>query len=563
MVDASAAMAAAAAEMAKLRHSYLDHLPTEINEMAALADSLDGTEADRVHLDALHQRLHKLAGSGGTFGLTTLSERARGLEQQVMEYLDGSLAGMNAEWRSRFSTDIADLRSTLMDVSTSVTSNQANVGSRHKAGQAIHLWLVEDDEMLGRELERQLKPFGFETRLFNRISAAEAAAREAQPDILIMDVLFSQERENATDVMTQRPHLRALGCPLIFISLQGEFDSRVRAVRLGAEGYLLKPLDVPRLVERVEYLIAKRQAPPQRVLVVDDDVDLSEHYRLVLTGAGMEAETLNQPKDIIERVAAFRPELVLMDMHMPGYSGADVAGVIRQHDNWISLPIVYLSAETDFDKQVQALGQGADDFLTKPMSDAHLIAAVTVRIERARQLADLISKDSLTGLLKHACIKEGADVEVLRAHRLDKPATLAMVDIDFFKKVNDTYGHAVGDLVIKSLATLLRQRLRQSDLIGRYGGEEFVAVLPECDLESAHLILEDIRSRFESLDFNHEGTRFQCTLSAGLACTSQHPELNADELLNAADQALYVAKHSGRNQVQLEPASGSDPAPPK
>ncbi len=292
------------------------------------------------------------------------------------------------------------------------------------------------------------------------------------------------------------------------------------------------------------------------MLIVDDDVNLSEHYRLALAGAGMEAETLNQPEDLIERVAAFRPELVLMDMHMPDYSGADLAGVIRQHDNWISLPIVYLSAEMDFDKQVQALGQGADDFLTKPISDAHLIAAVTVRVERARQLADQITKDSLTGLLKHASIKEAADIEVLRAHRMHKPASLAMVDIDFFKKVNDTHGHAVGDLVIKSLATLLRQRLRQSDLIGRYGGEEFVAVLPECDLESARLIMDDVRERFANLQFNHEGTTFGCTLSVGLVCTSQYPLQNSGQLLVAADQALYAAKHGGRNQVCLDPAPG-------
>lgn len=556
MADTRATKEAVAAEMAWLRSAYLDRLPTEIQELTVLADGLGGNEADRAQLEDLYQRLHKLAGSGGTFGLAALSTRARSLEQQIKNRLAESLDGMSAELRDELSADIAALRSTLTEVTTSVTVPRNNDGATHPEDKAIQLWLVEDDEMLDRELERQLKPFGFEIRLFNRISAAEAAAQAEQPDILIMDVLFSEEQENATEVMALRPHLRSLGCPLIFISSHGGFRSRVRAARLGAEGYLLKPLDVPRLVERVEHIMAKRHAPPQRVLIVDDDVDLSEHYRLALTGAGMEAETLNQPEDIIERVAAFHPELVLMDMHMPDYSGADLAGVIRQHDNWISLPIVYLSAEMDFDKQVQALGQGADDFLTKPIADAHLIAAVTVRVERARQLADQITKDSLTGLLKHASIKEAADIEVLRAHRMHKPASLAMVDIDFFKKVNDTHGHAVGDLVIKSLATLLRQRLRQSDLIGRYGGEEFVAVLPECDLESARLIMDDVRERFANLQFNHEGTIFGCTLSVGLVCTSQYPLQNSGQLLIAADQALYAAKHGGRNQVCLDPAPG-------
>ena len=551
MVDASAAMAAVANEMAKLRNTYLARLPAELDELVALAARLTGSETDRASLDELHHRLHKLAGSGGTFGLKLLSERARSLEQQAKAWLAESTIHVDEASRQRFVADVAALSNTLAEAQTTMSSTVAETVRQPEGGAQLSVWLVEDDLLLGRELVRLLEPFGYEVKLFTQISDAEAAAQINQPDILIMDVLFSQQGENATEVLALRPSLRALGCPLIFMSSQGDFETRVRAARLGAEGYLLKPLDVPRLVDRMEKVLGARRAPAQRVLIVDDDVSLSAHYRLVLLGAGMEVDVLNQPEDIIEHLSAFRPELVLMDMHMPGYSGPDLAGVIRQHDNWISLPIVYLSAETDFDKQLQALGRGADDFLTKPISDAQLIASVRVRVERARQLADQISKDSLTGLLKHASIKEAAQVEVLRSRRSGKPVTLAMVDIDHFKKVNDTYGHAVGDLVIKSIATLLRQRLRQSDIIGRYGGEEFVAVLPECDIESARLVLEDVRTRFAALRFTHEGKNFDCTLSAGLACSSEHPEFHAPELLILADQALYGAKRGGRNQVNL------------
>lgn len=554
MVDAEAAIAA---ELKKLRNTYLDRLPTEIGELKMLAENLTGSEAERAQLEELFQRLHKLAGSGGTFGLPILSTRSRSLEQQAQAWLAGSLDEVRVESLRDFAASVAALLNTLSEVQSTVTSSAlSGVDMRPDAEMALQVWLVEDDILLGKELTRLLEPFGFEVRLFTQISEAEsaAAAKMEQPDILIMDVLFAQEKENATEVLTNRPVLVALGCPLIFVSSQGGFQSRVRAARLGAEGYLLKPLDVPRLVERLEHIVEKRRASPQRVLIVDDDVSLAEHFRLVLRGAGMEVEVLNQPAEIIERVAAFRPELVLMDMHMPDYSGSDLAGVIRQHDNWISLPIVYLSSETDFDKQVLALGHGADDFLTKPIPDTQLVAAVRVRVDRARQLADQITKDGLTGLLKHAIIKEAAEVEVLRSRRTESAVTFAMLDIDHFKTVNDTYGHAVGDLVIKSIATLLRQRLRKSDLIGRYGGEEFVAVLPECDIEFARRILEDIRTRFAALQFSHEGAMFNCTLSAGLACSSESPDSSSAELLILADQALYVAKRGGRNRVELSPS---------
>jgi len=158
-------------------------------------------------------------------------------------------------------------------------------------------------------------------------------------------------------------------------------------------------------------------------------------------------------------------------------------------------------------------------------------------------------KDSLTGLLKHSSIKEAVEQEVLRAQRSGRPVTLAMLDIDHFKAVNDTYGHGMGDVVISSLAMLLRQRLRQSDIVGRYGGEEFVAILLECDIEHGRELLDDIRQRFASLSFGHLGRDFHCTVSAGIASTLQFKGSNGAALLAAADAALYVAKRAGRNQV--------------
>ena len=549
MADPKAAMDAIAEGMTQLHNAYLERLPAELDALKHLAAALTGSNEDRANLEDLHLRLHKLAGSGGTFGLSALSEQSRSLELQAKRWLDNPAHKTDMSSRLAFSERVAALDTTLDKVEPAVSS--ALHAAPLESGRTTKIWLVEDDLLLGQELVRLLEPFSYDVRLFTRIQDAETAALSERPDILIMDVLFPEEGENATEVLTLRPALQALGCPIVFMSSQGDFESRVRAARLGAEGYFLKPLDVPNLVARIEYIFEQRHAPPQRVLIVDDDVTLAEHYRLALLGAGMEADLLSRPEEIIERLTTFHPELVLMDMHMPNYSGPDLAGVIRQHDKWIGLPIVYLSAESDFDKQLQALGKGADDFLTKPISDAQLIAAVRVRVDRARQLTDQITRDSLTGLLKHASIKESAETEILRSRRNNKPVALAMLDIDHFKSVNDTHGHATGDVVIKSIATLLRQRMRQSDIVGRYGGEEFVIVLPECNIESARLILEDVRARFAALQFSHEGQTFNCTLSAGLACSEQYPDMNAAELLVIADQALYAAKRGGRDQIRI------------
>jgi diguanylate cyclase (GGDEF)-like protein len=198
---------------------------------------------------------------------------------------------------------------------------------------------------------------------------------------------------------------------------------------------------------------------------------------------------------------------------------------------------------------MNALIKAGDDFLTKPISDNALIAAVFSRAQRARLLSNALSRDSLTGLLKHGDIKEQVGIELERAQRSGKPASVAMLDIDFFKKVNDSYGHAAGDNVIRALANLLRQRLRRVDSLGRYGGEEFLVVLPDCPAEQARRILDEIRQRFAELHFMAGEQQFSATLSAGIACTSDD-SAQANDLLERADRALYAAKHGGRNQVR-------------
>lgn len=543
--------AAVAAQLTQLRNDYLTRLPTELAALKELGAGLCGSKADRASLDELHHRLHKLAGSGGTFGMAALSAGARMLEQRVKGWLVGTLDVLdNSRTREAFSADLAALCETISGVQAPLIGVTQTSRDWEAPSESIQVWLVENDVLNGEKLARQLSAFNYMVRLFTQIDDAERAALTESPDMLLIDVKFEKEGENRTEVFALPPNLRALRCPLLFITTYDDFLSRVRAAQLGALGYFLKPLDITRLVSRMSRIFEQKRAPSQRVLIVDDDSGLAAHYRLTLLGAGMEADVLQQPTAILEKIAAFRPELVLMDVHMPGFSGPDLAGVIRQHDNWSTLPIVYLSAETDLDLQIKAMGCGADDFLTKPISDAQLVAAVRVRVERARQLAEQISRDSLTGLLKHASIKESVAIEVTRARRNGKPVSLAMLDIDYFKLVNDTYGHAVGDVVISSVAMLLRQRLRESDIIGRYGGEEFVAVLPECDAAQAHLLMEDIRQRFSALRFSHEGRDFRCTLSVGLACSAVYLESDGATLLIAADEALYVAKRGGRNQVR-------------
>jgi len=234
----------------------------------------------------------------------------------------------------------------------------------------------------------------------------------------------------------------------------------------------------------------------------------------------------------------------LMDMYMPGCNGMELAKVIRQQREYINLPIIYLSGEEDRERQLAAMAEGGDDFLTKPVDPGHLLTTLRNRVSRARQLQNLIACDSLTGLLNHTHLL-GALQDAMRTNS-DVPISFVMVDIDHFKQVNDRHGHPVGDLVIRNLSLFLRQSLRKSDPIGRYGGEEFAIILLDATAQQARQIMDDIRLNFANLI--HDGQSLKVTFSCGVAEWSGQ---SISELVAASDQALYCAKRNGRNQVQL------------
>ena len=546
-----------AAQLSALREHYAKQIEGTLEK---LASRVSGREAGRVHremLVELHADLHKLAGSGGTFGFSELSRQARLLEATAKAWLDGSIVPELVPWEA-WKTDLLRLRRTLEvpDVKAEATAPVPRPESEQE--KPIRVVLIEDDEAAGAELSKGLSQFGYEVIHYTNFAEAEITILADPPDVLVADIiLLTQVSVEGTDAATLLYDRMGYLLPTIFITSRADFSARLAAAKAGGSACLSKPVDIPVLARCITMLQQEREFEPYRVLIVDDDEGLAEHYRLTLMSAGMLAEKVCRPKEVLAALQKFHPDILLIDLYMPECTGAQLARAIRYEDMWLSTPIIYLSAEDDLDEQVKALDiGGGDDFLTKPIVDQKLVAVVRTRAARARKVDELMSKDSLTGLLKHSSIKERIEQEFERARRHGKIMSMAMVDMDHFKRVNDTWGHPMGDQVIKTLAHLLRQRLRRQDSIGRYGGEEFAVVLPECDAADAMKLLDDVRLRFGDIRFVHNGQSFTVTLSAGVADSEQCAD--AQSLLAAADAALYVAKNDGRNQVcRFEDVAGS------
>jgi diguanylate cyclase (GGDEF)-like protein len=298
---------------------------------------------------------------------------------------------------------------------------------------------------------------------------------------------------------------------------------------------------------RIVKLCGTEEEPPYRVLVVEDSKTASTLIQRTLKYSGVESMAISQPQEVLTALVKFQPDLVLMDMYMPGCTGVEVTRVIRQHEEFLSTPVVYLSADTSIALQVDALRLGGDHFLTKPFNPVILNAVVKSKIDRYRLLRRSMFLDSLTGLLNHITSKQRVDSAVNAALVDRTPLCVAMIDIDHFKKVNDTYGHPMGDQVIRSMAWLLKQRVRKTDAVGRYGGEEFLVILPQAEAVRARQLLDRIRMDFSQFHHPVKGGSFACTFSCGIAQLA--PGVSAPALIKQADEALYRAKHQGRNQI--------------
>jgi len=409
-------------------------------------------------------------------------------------------------------------------------------------GKPIFLWPASSVDL--QEAAVQLGYYGYVAELFDS-PAALLAAEARNPTGALVDcggtACLSEANQKALTELSSR-------VPLACMSSSGSIDARLGAVRMGCQAYFTRPLDMANLLDTLDRLTAPPQAEAGKVLIVDDSPALAAFYAAHLNEAGFVTQVVNDPLKTLEALNEHPPELILLDMNMPGASGEEIAKVIRQQEAYLSIPIVFLSAESDVGRQREAMSLGGDEFLHKPIEPEHLISAVKSRVIRYRSLRALMVRDSLTGLLNHTSFKERLRAETARTKRQGKPLSVALLDIDLFKKVNDTYGHPAGDRVIKSLSRLLKQRLRGADVIGRYGGEEFAVALPDTPIEGALRVLDNIRESFAAI-VQHAGEKtFQVSLSAGVAAYGT--DSNGESLIQAADEALYVAKHEGRNQVK-------------
>ncbi len=305
-----------------------------------------------------------------------------------------------------------------------------------------------------------------------------------------------------------------------------------------------------------------------KLMVVGDDPVARRWVAEMLETAGYRIVECEDGQKALALILDEKPDLLLMDVEMPGMGGHQVCRIIKGNKSFGFVPVILMTARDDVQTKVEGLEMGADDYLIKPLNPLELEARVKSMLrlkvlqdelvsanEKLRavneHLQELSTTDPLMGIFNRMYFNKRIGYEFQRAERYRNPLALLMLDLDHFKRVNDNYGHPIGDQVLKKIADLLMENVRQVDIVARYGGEEIVIALPETDSKQALVVAERIRSEVEKTKVEHDGTSVKVTVSIGLSVVPDDAIETVEDLLKASDDALYDAKKAGRNCIRI------------
>lgn len=299
------------------------------------------------------------------------------------------------------------------------------------------------------------------------------------------------------------------------------------------------------------------------ILVIDDSKGVRQQILDVLQKTSL-FQKYHEAGSVIEafKIVLNQPvDVILCDLEMPGMDGFKFLNMVSAREDLRDIPVIMITGRTDSETKIRGLEQGASDYVTKPFEPGELVARVKVQL-KIKTLQDSLKKsnlellqlsntDPLTHLCNRRCLMETLEKELKRSARSHSPLSLIMVDIDHFKRVNDTFGHQQGDVVLVEMSKVLLEHLREYDMAARFGGEEFSLVLPETELLPAVQVAERLRHSATQLSFAPPLQDLKLTISLGVATFPNGKVRGVDDLIREADEALYQAKRQGRNQVQV------------
>lgn len=533
----------------QLKTQYMQRSAEKLELIIELLRGLAKNPNDVNSLRDLMRHFHWLAGSGGIYGFAQITKLGTHGERLC--------EGLLAEERKLTSEDWQRLKALVDSVSAALAEGddqritmqkQMNPAKASKQVSA-DVVVVEADQSSSVLLARLLDEQNLTMRSVTTAAEAFTIVEQHMPAGII--VILPLADSSGYELVDKIRAMEGGDAPAILvISNQAGFLDKVQAIHCGADSYFDVPVDWETLMHRLHHLLDRNKPNMYRILSVEDDPDQANFIRSVLESAGYKVQMLDDPKFFEEALLAVQPDLVLLDIMLPGITGFELARYLRADDRYVTLPILFLSTQNALDAHIESAKCGADDHLIKPIAPQLLLSAVASRLERSRFIKTLLHRDGLTKLLMHGSFMEEAQSVVHQCKRdEEKLACLFIVDLDNFKEINAKHGYYTGDRVLTCLATLMKQRIRQSDKVGRYAGEELIGIVEDLEEYDAIKLATRLLEDFARIEHKApDGTTFRVTLSAGL-CMFEKGVMDLDRWIRLTEQSVLAAKAAGRNCV--------------
>ncbi|MBF0429979.1 MAG: response regulator [Fibrobacteria bacterium] len=544
-----------------LRKEYVKTLYNKLSKLEKLITRLQSTpNPDTIR--SLKDDIHLLAGSAGSYGFHDVSRIARELESRLKLFSESgklipqpwldSLTGYYLKIKNAFQIDSDEehVNTTLSkDREPGITTTQSQ---KDWGTQNYQVLIIDDDSTLINNLSEVGEKAGITIRCESNIETAVnlVSNPDTKPDIMIVDKNFPDSSVTGFELIKlfRNSHALENHTMMALTSSDRSMENRIEAVRYGIDLFIEKPFSFNKVVEDLKIALDNEDKKKFQIILVDGDRSLGGLLKEMLKGIPADIQHLYNGNNLMEELENFVPDLVLLDLHLPGFSGMVLLESIKTDYRYKDIPLIVITFENNPDVIETTYLKGADDFLVKPISNELIRAKISNEIKKQKQLHFYVKHDSLTGLYNRRSFNELFEVSFSRCHRERKNLTLAILDLDLFKSINDRFGHNAGDSVLIQFGQTLRSSFRQSDISFRWGGEEFLVLFEGLPAVRAKFVLaslmEYIRNNIEVP--GHPDV--EISFSGGV---SSYPtdDSTMDGLVTMADIALYAAKESGRGRI--------------
>jgi len=527
------------------RDSFIHQLPQRIAAIEENWSSLSNQAWSAASLERLYGRVREISEASSRFGLYQLNESVFSLEVYL-----SSFVGIDETPAAEQLTAIEGL---LRNLKAAAEASNAGLQAQEEGGgRGIFLLGANAGDMA--ELAEAIAAQGAPINFFEDVDGLLGSMDGALPGAIVADTSLLPKLSRLSDELARLKHQAAIDIPLVFLSTSSVLQLRVDAIRAGGDAYFVSPIDAQDVAQSVLTLSGARKELPYRVMVVEDDPTQAEFAASILRKADMQVMVITDPMRVLEALREFTPDLILMDIYMPEVNGIELTTIIREYNEFVGIPIVFLSGEQNTDKQMDALSVGGDDFVAKPIRPKHLLTVVQNRVRRTRRLLKAIGTrvchDRVTGLLSAQQFEE----QIARALAVDpahtQPTGILVVAPDNIEQLREQLGIGGLDQLLAELGQQVRAPLQQTDAASRLGEHSLGLLLRRDSNRQIEALCEQLHQHLAAQTFNPNGTPIEVTVGIGMCLFDENLD-DPKGLLSRAEAALQQAQNAGPGQTHV------------